>query len=83
MKGVSFHVTDLQREMGKKGLAEYGGAVGREVVCSRAAAKIQCYRWFRSRFSLSCEEMVAGKISVTVQSRDPLLGLGSVAGLCG
>lgn len=80
---MSFHVTDLQREMGKKGLAEFGGTVGGEVVYSRAAAKIQCYTWFCSRFSLSCEEVVAGKISVAVQSMDPLLGLGSVARLCG
>lgn len=66
---------DLQREIGKKGLGEYGGAVGRGVVCNRAAATIQYQRGFCSRSSLGCEEVVAGRISDAVQSRHPLLGL--------
>lgn len=75
---------DLQSETGKKGLAKYGGAMARGVVCSRAVAKIQCQRRFCSRSSLGCEEVVAGRISVAVQGcRDSLLGLGSVPELCG
>lgn len=57
--------------------------MGREVVCSKAMAKIQCQTRVCNRSCLDYEEMVASRVSVAAQSRDPLPGLGYVSGLCG
>lgn len=79
MKGVSFNITVICRgRLERKVVLSTEGLWEEWVVCRRAAAKIQCQGRCGSRSSLGCEEVVAGRISVAVQSRDPLLGLSSV-----
>ena len=84
MKGVSFHVAVICRgRLERKVLLSTEELWEEGWFAADLRQKIQWQRRFCSRSFLDCEEVVAGRVSVAVQSRDRLPGFSSVPGLCG